>query len=212
MSHDKDTGDRSDWTPWEERDHDEAWLTAAESQEPPRTARERRISRDNRAERVRTALRAVSEQHGYHVFDELMTEEAGKLDFLAIGPPGAVAIVLRDESGLVSAAEDGELLLDGRPFEESPREQVDTLSDDVIARVTKVGSTVATLVCFSRAEVEYPDDLDLMRGVCKVWTLAWVLDPKDNEELTPADAAELAEEVERVYGRPPFARPAGTGA
>jgi len=50
-----------------------------------------------------------------------------------------------------------------------------------------------------------------MRGVCKVWTLAWTLDPEDDEELTPADAAELAEEVERVYGRPPFARPAGTG-
>lgn len=184
---------------------------AAEPEEPPRSARDRRIARDNRTERVRTALRAVSERHGYHVFDELMTGEAGKLDFLAVGPPGAVAIVLRDESGLVSAAEDGELLLDGRPFEDSPREQVDALGDDVIARVTRAGSTVATLICFSRAEVEYPEDLDLMRGVCKVWTLAWVLDPGDNEELTPADAAELAEEVERVYGRPPFARPAGTG-
>lgn len=170
------------------------------------------MARDNRSERVRSALRAASGQHGYHVFDELMTEEAGKLDFLAVGPLGAVAIVMRDEDGLVSVAEDGELLLDGRPFEESPRAQVTELGSDVVARVDGAGGTVATLVCFSRAEVEYPADLELMRGVCKVWTLAWTLDPKDDEELTPADAAELAEEIERVYGRPPFARPAGTGA
>ncbi len=190
---------------------DEAWLMAAEPEEPPRTARERRIARDNRTERVRSALRAASEQHGHHFFDELMTEEAGKLNFLAVGPPGAVAIVMRDESGLVSAAEDGELLLDGRPFDESPREQVDMLSDDVIARVAVAGGAVDTLICFSRAEVEYPDDLELMRGVCTVWTLALTLDPGDHQEFTPADAAELAEEVERIYGRPPFSRPAGTG-
>jgi hypothetical protein len=179
--------------------------------EEPRTARERRIARDNRIERVRSVLRAASEQHGYHVFDELVTEEAGKLDFLAVGPPGAVAIVLRDEDGLVSAAEDGELLLDGRPFEESPRAQVTELGGDVIARITRADGSVDTLVCFARADVEYPNDLELMRGICTVWTLSWTLDPEGDEELTPADAAELAEEVERVYGRPPFARPAGTG-
>jgi len=176
-----------------------------------RTAREHRIARDNHVERVRSVLRAVSEQHGYYVFDELMTEEAGKLDFLAVGSPGVVALVLRDESGLVSAAEDGELLLDGCPFEESLLEQVNTLSDDVIARVAKVGDTVATLICFSRAEVEYPEDLELMRGICKVWTLSWTLNPEDQERFSQADVAELADEVERVYGRPPFARPAGTG-
>lgn len=182
-----------------------------EPEEPPRTARERRIDRDNRIERVRSALRAASEQHGYHVFDELVTEEAGKLDFLAVGPPGAVAIVLRDVEGLVSAAENGELLLDGRPFEESPRAQVKELGSDVIARVTRADGSVDTLVCFSRADVEYPDDLELMRGICTVWTLSWTLDPEGDEALTPADAAALAQEVERVYGRPPFARPAGTG-
>jgi hypothetical protein len=180
--------------------------------EEPRTARERRIARDNRIERVRSALRVASEQHGYHVFDEIMTEEAGKLDFLAVGPPGAVAIVSRDESGLVSAAEDGELLIDGRPFEESPREQVDALSDDVIVRVLRVGGTLDTVICFACAEVEYPADLELMRGICTVWTLAWVLDPKGDQQFTPADVMELAEEVERVYGRPPFARPTGTGS
>ena len=180
-------------------------------EEPPRTARERRIARDNRVERVRSALRAVSEQHGYHVFDELVTEEAGKLDFLAVGPPGAVVIVLRDEDGLVSAAEDGELLLDGRPFEESPRAQVAELGTDIIARVVGADGYVDTLICFSRAEVEYPDDLELMRGICTVWTLSWTLDPEGDEELTPVDTSELAEEVERIYGRPPFARPAGTG-
>ncbi len=177
-----------------------------------RTARERRIDRDNRTERVRSALRAASEQHGYYVFDELTTEEAGKLDFLAVGLPGAVAIVLRDEDGLVSAAENGELLLDGRPFSEDPWAQVKELGSDVIARITGADGSVDTLVCFSRAGVEYPADLEFMRGICTVWTLSWTLDPEDNEERTFADAAELAEEVERVYGRPPFARPAGTGS
>jgi hypothetical protein len=175
------------------------------------TARERRIARDIRTERVRASLRAVSEQHGYYMFDELMTEEEGKLDFLAVGPPGAVAIVVRDESGTVSAAEGGELLLDNRSFDEEPQAQVEALGKDVLARVSGSRNTLDTLVCFSRAEVEYPEDLELMRGVCKLWTLSWTLEPEDRERLSPADVAELADEVERVYGRPPFARPAGTG-
>jgi len=179
---------------------------------PPRTARERRIAKDNRVERTRSALRAASARHGYHVFDELSTEEAGKLDFLAVGPLGVVAVVMRDEAGVVSAAEDGELLLDGRPFEEDPREQVVELGRDVISRVDEAQGTGATLICFSRAEVEYPADLELMRGVCTVWTLTRVLEPEGNGEISPADVAELAEAIERVYGRPPFARPAGPGS
>lgn len=163
------------------------------------------------AERVRASLRAVSEQHGYYVFDELMTEEEGKLDFLAVGPPGAVAIVVRDESGTVSAAEDGELLLDSQPFDEDPQMQVETLGNDVLARVSGTRNTLDTLICFSRADVEYPDDLELMRGVCKLWTLSWTLEPEDQEQLSTADVADLADEVERIYKRSPFARPAGTG-
>jgi hypothetical protein len=209
MSRRWDRGDRRNRAPHGDQTsaRDGAWLEPEE----PRTARERRIARDNRAERTRAALRAASERHGYYVFDELMTEEAGKLDFLAVGPPGAVAIVVRDEGGLVSAAEDGELLLDGRPFDEDPRSQVRELGNDVIARIDRTDGALGTLICFSRAEVEYPDDLELMRGVCTVWTLAWTLDPEDNADLTPADIVELADEVWRVYGRPPFARPAGTG-
>jgi len=187
-------------------------MPIAEPDGPPRTARERRIARDNRAERVRSALRAASARHGYHVFDELATEEAGKLDFLAVGPLGVVAVVMRDEAGVVSAAEDGELLLDGLPFEEDPREQVVELGRDVISRVDEAQGVGATLICFSRAEVEYPDDLELMRGVCTVWTLTQILAPEDDSELSPTDVAELAGAVERIYGRPPFARPAGTGS
>lgn len=179
--------------------------------ERPSNAREHRIARDNRAERVRLTLRASSEQHGYYVFDELMTEEAGRLDFLAVGPLGVVAVVMRDDEGIVSVTQDGELLLDSRPFDDDPRAQVEELGKDVVARVDNADGLVATLICFSRAEVEYPENLELMRGVCKVWTLSWTLDPKDQEQLSPADVAELADEVERVYGRQPFARPAGTG-
>lgn len=209
MSRRWDRGNRRNRASYGDRSsaRNEAWSGLEE----PRTARERRIAKDNRAERVRSALRAASEKHGYYFFDELMTEEAGKLDFLAVGPPGAVAIVVRDEGGLVSAAEDGKLLLDGRPFNEDPRAQVRELGSDVITRVGRTGGTLDTLICFSRAEVEYPDDLELMRGICTVWTLAWTLDPEDDADLSRADVAELADEVEQVYGRPPFARPAGTG-
>lgn len=189
--------------------HEDALVDIASEQVS--TARERRIARDIRTERVRASLRAVSERHGYYMFDELMTEDEGKLDFLAVGPPGAVAIVVRDESGTVSVTEDGELLLDNRPFDEDPQVQVEALGKDVLARVSGSRNTLDTLVCFPRAEVEYPENLELMRGVCKLWTLSWTLEPEDQGRLSPADVAELADEVERVYGRPPFARPAGTG-
>ena len=180
-------------------------------EEQLRTARERRIARDNRRDRVRSTLRAISAQCGYHIFEHLMTEEAGSIDFLAVGPVGAVVVTVRDEEGVVSISEDGEMLLDHRTFEDDPRRHVDELADDVIARIQRTDGTALTSICFTRAEVEYPGNLEPARGVCTIWTLAWPFGDQDDKRLTSADVAELAEEVERVYGRLPFARPAGTG-
>lgn len=140
-----------------------------------------------------------------------MTEDAGAIDFLAVGPIGAVIVIVREEEGVVSVAENSELLLDQRLFEDDPRRHVNELADDIIGRVPKANGTAHTQICFTRAEVEYPEDLKLMRGVCTVWTLPWPFADQVEEELTPADVAELAEEVEQIYGRPPFACPAGTG-
>lgn len=182
-----------------------------EPEEPPRTAREHRIARDNRKDRIRSTLRAVSEQHGYYIFENLMTEEAGAIDFLAAGPTGIVVVIVRDEDGVVRVTQDGILLLDSRPFEDDPRQHVDELADDVITRVQKANGTALTQICFARAAVEYPQDLGPMRGICTTWTLAWPFSDQGEDELTHADVEELSEEVERVYGRPPFARPARTG-
>jgi hypothetical protein len=139
-----------------------------------------------------------------------MTEESGAIDFLAVGPLGTVVVIVRDEEGVVSAAEDGELLLDRRPFEEDPHQHVNELADDVIERVPKANGIALTQICFTRAQVEYPEELGPLQGVCTTWTLAWPFDDRSEEERSHADVTALAEEVERVYGRPPFARPART--
>ena len=79
------------------------------------SARERRIVRAERRDLVRAALRSAA-AHGYYVFDELMTEEAGMIDCLTIGPVGACLVIVRDEAGDVTADVDGALYLDGRLF------------------------------------------------------------------------------------------------
>ena len=213
MARHGDRGGRGDRLPREDRrsSRDETQSAAAKSEETTLTARERRIAKDTRRDRVRSVLRAVSRQYGYHIFENLMTEESGAIDFLAAGPIGAIVLSVRDEEGVVSVAEDGQLLIDRRSFEDDPRRQVNELADDVVARIPKADGAAHTQICFTRADVEYPDDLETMRGVCTVWTLAWPFGDQGGKELTPADAAEIAEEVEHVYGRPPFARPAGTG-
>jgi len=175
------------------------------------SAREKRIAGAERRELVRSALRSAA-AHGYYVFDELMTEEAGMIDFLAVGPVGACVIVVRDEEGNVTADVDGTLYLDGRRFEDGPKLQADELGDDVDAKLESSGVKTRNVICFTRAELYYlgenPDEV--LRGVCPIWDLALAF-AEATEEYSPADVAELAEEVERAYGRPPFVRPAGTG-
>lgn len=46
------------------------------------SARDRRLARDDERERVRAALKFAA-HYGYYVFDELVTEHAGTLDYLA---------------------------------------------------------------------------------------------------------------------------------
>jgi hypothetical protein len=174
------------------------------------SAREKRIAGAERRELVRSALRSAAAR-GYYVFDELMTEEAGMIDFLAVGPVGTCVIVVRDEEGNVTADVDGTLYLDGRHFEDDPNRQAEDLVDDVNAKLADTGAHAYHVICFTRADLYYlGEDREVLRGVCPTWDLALAF-AEATEEYSPADVAELAEEVERAYGRPPFVRPAGTG-
>ena len=153
------------------------------------------------------ALRSVA-AHGYYVFDELMTEEAGKIDFLAVGPVGAVICVVRDEAGDVTADVDGTLYLNGRPFADDPKRQAAELAEDVNARFEDTGAYAYRVVCFTRAELYYlGENVDkVLKGVCPTWDLPLSFASAPIEH-TPADVAELADRIREAYGRPPFVTP-----
>jgi hypothetical protein len=155
---------------------------------------------------VRLALRSAS-AHGYYVFDELMTEGAGMIDFLAVGPVGAIVVVVRDEPGTVTADIDSALYLNTRTFQEDPREQAAALAADVNARFGGTGAVAFHVVCFTRAELEYlGEDEDVLWGVCPTWDLPLAFSEAEKEH-TLADVEGLADLVRETYGRPPFVVP-----
>lgn len=156
---------------------------------------------------MRSALRSAA-VHGYYVFDELMTEEAGMIDFLAVGPLGACVVVVRDEEGNVTADVDGTLYLDGHRFEDDPKRQAEDLAADVTATLEGTGAHAYHIVCFTRAELYYlGENVDeVLRGVCPTWDLALPF-ASAAAEHTPADVAELADRIQKGYGRPPFVTP-----
>lgn len=155
---------------------------------------------------MRLALRSAA-VHGYYVFDELMTEGAGMIDFLAVGSVGACVVVVRDEPGTVTADVDAKLYLNTRPFPEDPKEQAAALVEDVNARLEETGANAFHVVCFTRAALEYlGEDEDVLWGVCPIWDLPLAFEEAE-EEHPPADVAELADLVRESYGRPPFVVP-----
>jgi hypothetical protein len=155
---------------------------------------------------VRLALCSAS-AHGYYVFDELMTEEAGVIDFLAVGPTGAVVVVVRDEPGEVTGDVDGTLCLDGLTFADDPKRQAAELADDVNAKFEGTGAEAFHVVCFTRAELFYfGDDRNVLRGVSPTWDLPLTFEHAE-KGLTPADVHDLADLIHRTYGRPPFVVP-----
>ena len=186
-------------------------LSDGSGREHPRpSAREERIAHAERRELVRSALRSAA-AHGYYVFDELMTEEAGMIDFLAVGPVGACVIVVRDERGSVTADVDGTLYLGGRRFVDDPNRHAEDLVDDVNVRLEGTGAQTFHVICFTRADLYYlGEDREVLRGVCPTWDLALAF-AEATEEYSPVDVAELADRVRRAYGRPPFVIPEGVG-
>lgn len=178
---------------------------------PRLSAREERIARGERRELVRSALRSAA-THGYYVFDELLTREAGMLDFLAVGPVGGCVVIVRDEEGDVTADVDGTLYLDGRRFADDPHQQAEDLVQDVAAKLEDAGAQVYQVICFTRAELYYlgDDPDDVLKGVCPTWDLALSF-AEAPEEHTTADVAGLADRIREAYGRPPFVTPEGAG-
>lgn len=155
---------------------------------------------------MRVALRSAA-AHGYYVFDELMTEEAGMIDFLAIGPVGGCVVVVRDEPGTVTADVDTTLYLNMQPFAEDPKRQGEELADDVIAKFEGTGAHCFHVVCFTRAELGYlGDDEDVLHGVCPTWDLPLTFSEAERDHSS-VEVEELAELMREVYGRLPFVVP-----
>ena len=167
--------------------------------------RERRVERAARTERVRSAMRATASD-GCYVFDDLVTEEAGILDYLVVGPVSICAVIVREEEGLVTADDRGRLYLDGRPFEDDPRRQAQELTDDVIAKLPVTDKPVNYVICFSEARVDDRGSPESMGGVATLWTLARTL-TEDEQHLDGAEVEEFAETIRRLYGRSPFVTP-----
>jgi hypothetical protein len=155
---------------------------------------------------VRLALRSAA-AHGYYVFDDLMSEEAGMIDFLAVGPMGPCVVVVRDEPGTVVADVDSTLYLNGRVFADDPKSQGEELEEDVYTKLGEGGYTVYHVVCFTRADLQYAgDNVEVLHGVCPTLDLPLTFSngPVDHG---PGDVADLADLVREAYGRPPFVVP-----
>jgi hypothetical protein len=174
----------------------------------PMTAREQRIARAKDKEHVRLALGSIA-RHGYYVFDELITEEAGSLDFLAVGPLGVIVIPVRHDEGYISRGRaEGEILINGKTFEDDPFRQARELSKELDMALFEGVGDISSIVCFTRARFETDDERKPPLGTTPVWELPWALDPEGQEEkLNPIDTDEIAERVQEVYGRPPIVTP-----
>lgn len=174
----------------------------------PRNAQERRIAEAREVEHVRLALRSIS-RNGYYVFDALVAEEAGILDYMAIGPLGLIAILARTDKGRVGFdSSKDEILLDGKPFDDDPFEQARELTASLDAELFDGCGDVRGIVCFLHASFELDEERKPPLGTTPLWELSWALDPEGEEtHFTTADIEEIAEKVQRVYGRPPIITP-----
>lgn len=176
------------------------------------SARENRIARDTEREQVRSALR-FGASYGYYVFDELVTEDAGTLDYLAVGALGMCAIIIREGEGvLVQDPYSHEWYWNGYPFEDDPRQQETEMTDDLKSRLRGAQThtkkiPVESIICVSGGEIHSNGSDNSYSGITDLMTLPLVVFGQGEDRLTPEDIDALASEVERVYRRPPFVRP-----
>lgn len=170
-------------------------------------ARQRRINRETDYERVRSALRAGA-HHGCYVFDSLMTDEAGLLDFLIVGPYGISAVIVRGEHGDVMADPDThELHIIRSPFEDDPRRQVMDQLGDVERKLSRTDVPTFFLMCFTRAEIKDSGNPEAEKGLCQTWGIPRMFEDRNEVLESPEDMDTLARSIESIYARPPFVRP-----
>jgi hypothetical protein len=62
------------------------------------------------------------------------------------------------------------------------------------------------MICFLYAQLEVKDHENPL-GITPLWELPRALDPEGEVVLTPADIEEIAEKVQKIYGRPPIVAP-----
>lgn len=189
-----------------------AYVPVPEVPVPTGPSREERLARDARRERARSALAGAAQAYGMYVFEALMTSEDGQIDFLLVGSDGLTVVVLRDDKGQVTDSPGEILTIDGHPFADDPYEQASDLADDV-ERQFGDRFNVYDLICFTNARLfgpEHPPE-NYEPRTCTIWGLmpdmAPIDDLEDGDHLTPADVADLADEVQARYGRPPLATP-----
>lgn len=177
----------------------------------PRTQREKRLALAREKQMVRSALMSAA-RHGYYVFDELITDDAGIIDFFAVGPLTACAVLVRSDRGYISWDKGrNKLLIDGRDFEDDPHQQASGLVDDVDRKVFGNDYSIRFLICFMNTEFEVDENRLPPYATTPVWELPWALDPEGEENLNRARIEEIVEKVQEVYGRPPIIRPEMAG-
>ncbi|MDP9437571.1 MAG: hypothetical protein M3P49_02315 [Actinomycetota bacterium] len=201
---------------------------AAEWHEGAAKARTMRISHARGREKMRSALLPLP-AHGYFVFEDLLTDEAGAVDFLAVGPGGIHYAALVPHEGSVWRHEQDDrlywgqesVLLDaetderdwyGGPFEEDLDAMIRALGEDVASKVYGgEGGSLFPYLCFTEARLHVSDGKH-PRGVVSVWDLAYQISITDLAEygrhnLPPEEVERFAAVIEETYGRPPWLVP-----
>ncbi len=165
----------------------EAWRRTSEE------TRRRRIAHAERRERVRSAIGPLARE-GYYAFEDLLTDEAGAVDQLLVGPNGVHAVVVRsdrgavwrrhserryylDPSGGTTEAATGATIYSGRPFEEDLEQMVVALTADLRRKLFGGVGPVFHQLCFTEAQLAFGADPDCPHGgtppdLTTVWHMA----------------------------------------
>jgi len=204
------------------------YYDTAEWREGAAKARAVRISRARGREKMRSALLPLP-AHGYFVFEDLLTDGAGAVDFLAVGPGGIHYAALVPHEGSVWRREEDDRLYWGResvlldaetderdwyggPFEEDLDAMIRALGEDVASKVYGgEGGSLFPYLCFTEARLHVSGGKH-PRGVVSVWDLAYQISLTDltgygRHNLPPEEVERFAAVIEEAYGRPPWLVP-----
>lgn len=166
-------------------------------------------------ERVRSALRALSEKRDpegwsvYYVFDEIATDSAGIAEQVAVGPWGVCIVVVYDlpEGKVTIDPRTNQFRLDGEYFEENPNERGCALVADVLPRIFGEEGPVFYLICFTSVGEGCVERGDYPGASCGVWELATTLVSGGEPIFSHEGLDEIAQKVRETYNREPYIQP-----